>query len=201
VEREALLRGSVHSADATLLTGSTVGHYYVTVPSYLADETHVIAAGGHDVHLAWLIPVHPVEADFVRERGWSALEDAFVEHDPNLCDLSRPPMLVGVRAAKSAGYGSGSLALVSPKILEGLEVRLAFREAALHEADSGWRFLSGQESRADLNDSKNPHIAALDAVVERDPSLSSLLVASVGASFEKMASSWTRAEKRRDAGH
>ena len=40
-------------------------------------------------HFLWLVPIHRVEAKFVRRFGWQQFEDLLEKQDPDLLDLHR----------------------------------------------------------------------------------------------------------------
>ncbi|OJF13368.1 hypothetical protein BG844_15715 [Couchioplanes caeruleus subsp. caeruleus] len=58
-------------------------------PVYLPDEFAVCETPAAPVVLAWLVPLTQAEAHFAHTQGWAALEDVFVQHDPDLTDHER----------------------------------------------------------------------------------------------------------------
>ena len=65
---------------------------YVAHPTYFPDEFGECSSGGHAMRILWLVPISRPEAQYVRDRGWSAFEDQLVERQPDLTDLLRPTM-------------------------------------------------------------------------------------------------------------
>jgi hypothetical protein len=41
----------------------------------------------------WLVPITPIEAQYVRTHGWSLFEDRLDESNPDLLDLLRPAVV------------------------------------------------------------------------------------------------------------
>lgn len=81
------------------------------------------------------------------------------------------------------GYG---FCVVSDLItVDGEPVGYAFREEPEDDADSGWRFLTGTESDAYLDNTKNFSVLDVNVVANYDQSIISLLDAPIGAEFDK----------------
>jgi hypothetical protein len=91
---EALLRGDVVGPRGPLVPGSVLQAFYVALPVYLPDAFAVTRSEGHDVAVAWLVPVSPAEADYVRSQGWDRFEDLLVDVNPDLNDLYRKSLPV-----------------------------------------------------------------------------------------------------------
>jgi hypothetical protein len=76
--------------------------------------------------------------------------------------------------------------IASDKItVEGKPVRFMYRESAVHEVDSGWRFLSGTESDEYMQDSANHAFYDCNTIANYDRSIVPYLDAPVGSVFEK----------------
>lgn len=83
-----------------------------------------------------------------------------------------------------AGYG---LCLVSKMItVDGYHIGYMYREAAEDEADSGWRFMSGQESEAYIENARNFDLVDVQVIANRDPAIIDLLNAPPGAEFDRL---------------
>jgi hypothetical protein len=73
--------------------------------------------------------------------------------------------------------------------VEGQKVGYLYREEPDHETDSGWRFLSGAESQAYMEDTTNFAIYDVNTIANYDPDIVPLLDAPVGAAFERQGPS------------
>lgn len=81
------------------------------------------------------------------------------------------------------GHGA---CIASDKItVDGHPVRFMYREPAVHEVDSGWRFLSGLESEAYLEDTANHAFYDCNTIANYDRTIIPLLDAPIGSAFEK----------------
>ena len=81
------------------------------------------------------------------------------------------------------GYGG---CIATDKItVEGYPVRFMYREAPDNEFDSGWRFMSGFEDDAYMDDPDNLAIYDVNTIANYDPSIVPLLEAPEGSAFEK----------------
>ena len=81
------------------------------------------------------------------------------------------------------GYGG---CIATDKItVEGYPVRFMYREAPDNELDSGWRFMSGFEDDAYMDDPDNLAIYDVNTIANYDPSIVPLLEAPEGSAFEK----------------
>lgn len=69
--------------------------------------------------------------------------------------------------------------------VDGLPVRFMYREEPDNEADSGWRFMSGFEDEAYMNDPDNLGIYDVNTIANYDPSIIPHLYAVAGSIFEK----------------
>jgi hypothetical protein len=91
VERNhAYLRGDVIGPRDTLVDGTQMTGFYVTLPTFAPDEfaSFEAADGSHRI-FAWLIPITTREAEFVREKGWNAFEDVLERASTDLFALRR----------------------------------------------------------------------------------------------------------------
>ncbi|MDQ0577190.1 suppressor of fused domain protein [Agromyces albus] len=72
-----------------MFPGATTSALYVTAPVYFPDEFATVREAGHDVVIAWLVPITTSEAEYVKAHGWERFEDVLVEQAPDLIDFSR----------------------------------------------------------------------------------------------------------------
>ncbi|HWU88045.1 MAG TPA: DUF2185 domain-containing protein, partial [Kofleriaceae bacterium] len=76
--------------------------------------------------------------------------------------------------------------IASDKItVHGNPVRFMYREEAVHAVDSGWRFLSGTESDAYMQDASNHAFYDCNTIANYDRTIVPYLDAPVGSVFEK----------------
>ncbi|UYB52165.1 DUF2185 domain-containing protein [Xanthomonas sp. AM6] len=81
------------------------------------------------------------------------------------------------------GYGA---CIATDKItVDGYPVRFMYREAPNNEMDSGWRFMSGFEDGAYMDDPDNHGIYDVNTIANYDPSIVPFLEAPEGSAFEK----------------
>ena len=69
--------------------------------------------------------------------------------------------------------------------VEGYPVRFMYREAPVNSTDSGWRFLSGFESDAYMEEPGNQSFYEVNTIANYDQSIIAFLDAPVGSAFEK----------------
>ncbi len=90
------------------------------------------------------------------------------------------------------GYGG---CIASNKItVEGLPVRFMYREKPDNKIDSGWRFLSGFEDDAYMEDAAHHGVYDVNTIANYDPGIISLLDSPCGCAFEKTPESEIFAE-------
>jgi hypothetical protein len=81
------------------------------------------------------------------------------------------------------GHGA---CIASDKItVDGAPVRFMYRQRAIHDVDSGWRFLTGLESDAYLEDAANLAFYDCNTIANFDRSILPYLDAPIGSAFEK----------------
>ena len=85
------------------------------------------------------------------------------------------------------GYGG---CIATDKItVDGYPVRFMYREVPDNDLDSGWRFMSGFEDDAYMDDPTNHAIYDVNTIANYDPSIIPYLEAPEGSAFEKTAES------------
>ena len=71
--------------------------------------------------------------------------------------------------------------------VEGQKVGFMYREEPDNEVDSGWRFLSGNESQDYLDDSENLQMYDVNTIANYDQSIVAFLSAPFGSAFARTA--------------
>ena len=80
-----------------------------------------------------------------------------------------------------SGYGG---CFASDKItMEGMKVGYMYRDEPEFGADGGWRFLSGDESQAYLDDASHLAIYDVNTITNYDPEIIPFLDAPIGSAF------------------
>jgi len=69
---------------------------------------------------------------------------------------------------------------------EGLKVGFMYREDALDDEDSGWRFLSGTETQEYADDPDNSKIFGVNTIANHDPAIIPYLKNKVGKEFGRL---------------
>jgi hypothetical protein len=90
---EGVLRGQVLPLSSPLADGSTVQAFYATIPVYHDEGLATWQGTEPPTVVAWMVPIHSAEANFVVEHGWDAFEELTETRDPDLLDLSRPSIV------------------------------------------------------------------------------------------------------------
>ena len=86
----ALLRGEMLGPRSVLFKGDELKALYASAPVCFPDGFgSVYEEGLGDVALVWLIPMLDSEVRYLQAHGWSALEDKWVETNPDLVDYRR----------------------------------------------------------------------------------------------------------------
>ena len=76
--------------------------------------------------------------------------------------------------------------LVSKQVrVAGHPLGLMYRREPLGEADSGWCFLAGSESKEFMEDPANRAVYSLDAIVDELPEVIPLMDAPIGSAFRR----------------
>jgi hypothetical protein len=73
--------------------------------------------------------------------------------------------------------------------VKGLEVGYMYREETDDDGDSGWRFMSGRESRAYMDDAANFALYDVNMIANYDPDIVPLLDAPAGSAYERQGPS------------
>ena len=70
--------------------------------------------------------------------------------------------------------------------VEGQKVSFMYREEPDNDVDSGWRFMSGQESQDYMDNPDNLAIYDINTIANYDPDIISFLRAPIGSAFERV---------------
>ena len=87
---------------------------------------------------------------------------------------------------KPLAVGLGTCIATDKITVQGLPVRFMYREDPISSTDSGWRFLSGLESDAYMENAHNQGVHDVNLIANGDPSVIALLGAPSGAAYEKV---------------
>lgn len=86
----------------------------------------------------------------------------------------------------SLANGFGGCIATDKITVDGLPVRLMYREEPAYAADSGWRFLAGLEDDEYMNDASNHGVYDVNTIANYDPSIIPHLDSEVGSVLEKL---------------
>jgi hypothetical protein len=93
----------------------------------------------------------------------------------------------GLRAdqIRPLAQGRGGCFATDMITVEGRKVGYMYREEPDNDIDSGWRFMSGRESQAYMDDAANLAIYDVNSVANYDPDVIPFLDAPIGSAFER----------------
>lgn len=92
---------------------------------------------------------------------------------------------LGADQIKPLAEGYGGCIATDKITVEGYPVRFMYREAPDNDIDSGWRFMSGFEDDAYMDDANNHGVYDVNTIANYDPSIIPFLDAPEGSTFEK----------------
>ena len=92
---------------------------------------------------------------------------------------------------KPLALGRGSCIASDEVTCDGKPVGFMYREAPDNETDSGWRFLSGDETEDTLAEPRNFELYDVNTIANYDPAIIPLLDSPVMSAFERDADSGT----------
>ena len=92
---------------------------------------------------------------------------------------------LGADAIRPLAEGHGACFATDMITVEGRRVAFMYRQAPDNDVDSGWRFLSGYESDAYMDDSENHGIYDVNTIANYDPDIIPFLSAPEGSAFER----------------
>ena len=88
--------------------------------------------------------------------------------------------------------GYGSCIATDHITVDGRRVGYMYREEPSDDVDSGWRFFSGEESQAYVDDANNMMLYDVNTIANYDPSITPFLDAPIGAAFGRVGDSFER---------
>lgn len=74
--------------------------------------------------------------------------------------------------------------VVSLSILDGVQLKWAFREAGINPQDNGWRFLGASDTQEYTDDSANQRIRTFNTVANIEPAVLEIYGAPVGIDLQ-----------------
>ena len=92
---------------------------------------------------------------------------------------------LGAEQIRPLAEGYGACFATDMITVDGRRVAFMYREAPDNDVDSGWRFMSGCESDAYMNDSKNHGLYDVNTIANYDPDIIPFLNAPEGSAFER----------------
>jgi len=92
---------------------------------------------------------------------------------------------LGAHQIRPLARGHGSCLASDHITVDGRPVGFMYREEPDNEFDSGWRFLSGLESDAYVNDLANVGLYDVNTIANYDPAVIPWLDAPPGSAFER----------------
>lgn len=102
-----------------------------------------------------------------------------------MADSHKRPFGLRPDEIRSIATGYGSCIASDMITREGRRVGFMYRETPDSETDSGWRFMSGYESEAYMDDADNLAIYDVNTIANYDTEIVPFLGAGVGAAFER----------------
>lgn len=90
---EAILRGQVIRLPEDAAERVGIYAVYCAIPVFLDDDFSTFIGSQPPTVIAWVIPIHQSEADYVDTNGWSKFEDLLEKKDPDLFLLERKPII------------------------------------------------------------------------------------------------------------
>lgn len=92
---------------------------------------------------------------------------------------------ISAEEIKNLAVGYGSCIATDMITVEGCKVEFAVREEPSHETDSGWLFMSGQETQEYMDNADNMAIYDINTISNYDPEIINVIESPIGSQFEK----------------
>lgn len=93
--------------------------------------------------------------------------------------------LLKAEQIRPVAMGHGGCIASDMITVEGRKVAFMYREMPIEDADSGWRFLSGAESAAYMDNPNHHAVYDVNTIANYDPEIIPFLDAFPGAAFER----------------
>jgi hypothetical protein len=87
--KKALLRGDIIGPSTPIIIGTEMNSIYVTNPIVFDEKLAVYGGLIPPTIVIWLVPVYEVEANYIRNNGWSKFESILEQCQPDFWDLKR----------------------------------------------------------------------------------------------------------------
>jgi len=100
-------------------------------------------------------------------------------------DKTKKPFLIPNGGIKTMIEYMGFCYATDRILVDGCPVGYMYREDPDDEADSGWRFLSGDESQEYMDDQWNSGLYSVNTICNYDPEILPFLNAPVGSGFAR----------------
>ncbi len=149
---------------------------------------------GDEVNFYQFLPLYDEECEYKVNNGMSALEEYFPDDFSMVVDITRKNYLI-VEGSKPYGIPAHKMkplyqedgpqgCLATDRItVDGEKVGYLYREEPDNGADSGWRFLAGDESQAYMDNSDFSAVYALNTICNYDPDIIPLLDSPSGTAY------------------
>ena len=85
--------GELFNFEAPVCDNSKMEAFVFYEPGYFDEGLAVFDGVTPQVVMAWAIPIHRKELAFIEQNGASAFDELLAEHDPDLLDLARKPIV------------------------------------------------------------------------------------------------------------
>lgn len=176
--------------DNTQLSGVILGD-----SPLLEDENFLELSNGEKIYFYQIFPLYEEEINYKIDNGADALFDLLEEINPVL-DINRKNVCLEkhkkYKIPKSTmrdlldcdGLASGCFA-TDRIIVDGAEIGFMYREKPLNNQDSGWRFMSGDETDEYMNDTNKSGIYHLNTICNYDMDIINLLNSPIGSMFKR----------------
>jgi hypothetical protein len=112
--------------------------------------------------------------------------------------LDDKPVRLRADQIRPLAPGRGACIATDMITVEGKRVGYMYRDEPEHAVDSGWRFLSGVESRSYIDNAENLALYDVNTIANYDPDIVRYLSAPVGSAFEREAVSGLWVELKED---
>jgi len=99
--------------------------------------------------------------------------------------MSQKAFRLAPNEIRPLAVGFGACFATDMITVDGMKVAFMYRQAPDSDVDSGWRFLSGYESEAYMEDPANHEIYNVNTIANYDPDIIPLLDAPEGSAFER----------------
>ena len=165
--------------------------------AYGSESFHCTLPNGEQVEFYQMVPLYADELDFKLRNGAEALlrymnEEALEVVDParesacryvSVKDFAIPS--AQIRPMLRNWKGPAGCIATDRILVDGCRVGYMYREMPDYEEDSGWRFLSGDESDDYLSDPQNSDVYDLNTICNYDTDIIPFLSYPAGSAFER----------------